>query len=553
MLHSLRISNYAIIDHLELNFSGQLTTVTGETGAGKSIIIGALSLILGQRADTSALFDKSRKCIIEGAFDVSAYGLDSLFDRNELDHEDVCVIRREISSQGKSRAFVNDTPVNLDVLRELGSNLVDLHRQHETLDLATDRFQLDVIDSIAGHGERVRQFGNTFRKYKLLQKELESLREQHLKAQNDLDYYTYQLKELDELNLQSGEQQQLEAELRSLSHAEEIAEVLSRSAFALTEGEGSLVAILGSVESDLRKVSAFDERIEALLKRIESSRLELDDVAREMQRLMESSDRDPSRVQMLTERLDLIYRLMKKHRAASEEELEKTRLELQEKVKNVSGLDDRITELEHELTGLHKKLSAEAQSLTKARTKAIARLTKEVEASLPSVGLPNAILKVQHDTTPEAFGPNGMDSIRFLFSANPGSDPVEIRRVASGGELSRLMLVVKSLIASTTALPTLVFDEIDEGVSGEVAKKVGNMLRDLAASHQVICITHLPQIAAKGHAHYYVYKEVKGSRTITFVKPLETRERVIEIAKMLSGEKPTSAALENAQELLTLN
>lgn len=552
MLRHLHISNYAIIDRVELAFSDRLTTITGETGAGKSILVGALSLLLGSRADLATLYDKTRKCVVEGVFDVGAYGLQDFFEEHGLDYSDECTIRREINPQGKSRAFVNDTPVTLEVLRELTSNLVDLHRQHETLELASDRFQLKVVDAMAGHGILLKEYMTQHKALRALENELSQLAADNAKAQEQFDYQQFQLKELREANLVSGEQEELENELKVLTHAEEIAEALRSAGLMMSEGEGSLGAVLKAMEAGLKKVAAFDSRISRLLERVEASRIELDDVGHEIARLADHVEHDPARQQMVTERLDLIFRLQQKHKAVSVDDLMKRRDELEESIRSLAGMDDRITALRGEAAARRTALISMGNKLTAGRREAASTLRKQITALLPAVGLPHAVLRIEQEVQPE-LGAQGFDRISFLFSANPGKEPEEIRRVASGGELSRLMLVIRSLMASSASMPTLIFDEVDEGVSGEVARKIGSMLRDLAASHQVICITHLPQIAANGHAHYYVYKEVQSGRTITFVKSLDVKERVVEIAKMLSGDQPTAAALENAKELLTLN
>jgi DNA repair protein RecN (Recombination protein N) len=552
VLRSLHVSNYAIIDRVDLRFSKQLSIITGETGAGKSILVGALSLLLGQRADGSSLYDKSKPCILEAVFDVSSYRLQPFFAEHDLDYDAECIIRREINVHGKSRAFVNDTPVTLEVLRELSSNLVDLHHQHETLELASHAFQMDAVDAYAQHVPQVIAFQAGYDDLQALQRDLDALRNSHAEAQRELDYQIFQYNELTEANLSPGEQESLETELETLTHSEEIYASLDAARELISEGESSLSSMMNRLESALRRSARYDPRVGELLRRLESSRIEIDDVATEIYRMQQSAENDPARREVVMERLDVIFRLQKKYRVSTVDELITRRDELARQIRSIEGADESISRMELEMGAKQDELLTRAKELSSARSKAASKLEKNVTAMLPSVGLPHAVFKVEL-AAGEEIGPNGMNTVRFVFSANPGTVPLDIRKVASGGELSRLLLAIKSLIARSLSLPTLVFDEIDEGISGEVAKKIGSLLRGLSSMHQVICITHLPQIAAQGHAHFYVYKEVKAGRTLTFVRSLEAPERVVEIAKMLSGERPTTAALENARELLTLN
>lgn len=550
MLKSLYIRNYAIIQELELSLSSGLTTVTGETGAGKSILLGALSLILGKRADTTMLYTEREKCIVEGKFDISAYQLEGFFEANDLDYAPQTYVRREINSQGKSRAFINDTPVTLNVLRDFASQVIDLHQQHETLELGTEDVQLQVIDSLAQNEHRLLEYKVQFGEYRKSMHDLKQLRETQQQAQQDLDYFTFQMNELEAANLsREDDQETLEQELATLTHAESIKTALANGVQSLDGGEMNTLELLEQVIQELKTVEGYHAGIKELNERLRSSAIELRDIKSELEYLDADLSVDEEHIAEVQARLDLIFKLEKKHGLNSIQELCDLRDELAEKVSDTTNLDARIEEQQRLVNQIRKELQAKANELSQQRTTAIKTFIESVNSQLPEVGLPNARVEVEHNHTKD-FTPTGTDEITFLFTANPGAKPLPIRKVASGGELSRLMLVIKSLVAASTALPTLIFDEIDTGISGEVGLKVGKRLKRLAASHQVVCITHLPQIASKGDLHYFVYKEVKNGQTYTHVKTLESEERTAEIARMLSGEKPSEAALANARDLL---
>lgn len=549
MLYRLVIQNYAIIDSLEVDFSRNLNVITGETGAGKSILLGALSLILGERADPAVLFDKNRKCVIEGMFKVKPPQVQAFFETHELDMDDSLIIRREISSAGKSRAFVNDTPVNLSQLNELSSLLVDLHQQFDTLELEKSGFQREVIDALAGHQEQLQAYARQYGQYARAQKELKDLQQQRDNANKESDYNKFLLEELLEVNLQENEIETLEAEQQVLSHAEEIKGTLSRVYFQLKEDETPVLQQLRQLQSQLQSLAAFHKDVPALAERLQSAYVELQDVAAEVERLNDHVQFDGEKMEQLNERLAAAYRLLKKHGAQNTAELLQIRDKLQQTLDSVLNLDDRILALEKQSADILVALEKAAAALSARRKAQTAPFEEKVNALLAQVGMPNARIRVDIQECPlHVFG---KDSIEFLFDANKSNNFGPIRKVASGGELSRLMLCIKSLVARSVALPTLIFDEIDTGISGEAAKQVGIIMKELARGHQVICITHQPQLAGKADAHYFVYKHMENDKVRTHVRLLTQDERITAIAKMLGGEKPTAAALENAREMVT--
>lgn len=549
MLYRLVIQNYAIIDSLEVDFSRNLNVITGETGAGKSILLGALSLILGERADPAVLFDKTRKCVIEGMFKVKPPQVQAFFETHELDMDDSLIIRREISSAGKSRAFVNDTPVNLSQLNELSSLLVDLHQQFDTLELEKSGFQREVIDALAGHQEQLQAYARQYGQYARAQKELKDLQQQRDNANKESDYNKFLLEELLEVNLQENEIETLEAEQQVLSHAEEIKGTLSRVYFQLKEDETPVLQQLRQLQSQLQSLAAFHKDVPALAERLQSAYVELQDVAAEVERLNDHVQFDGEKMEQLNERLAAAYRLLKKHGAQNTAELLQIRDKLQQTLDSVLNLDDRILALEKQSADILVALEKTAAALSARRKAQTAPFEEKVNALLAQVGMPNARIRVDIQECPlHVFG---KDSIEFLFDANKSNNFGPIRKVASGGELSRLMLCIKSLVARSVALPTLIFDEIDTGISGEAAKQVGIIMKELARGHQVICITHQPQLAGKADAHYFVYKHMENDKVRTHVRLLTQDERITAIAKMLGGEKPTAAALENAREMVT--
>lgn len=549
MLNHLSIQNYALIEKIEIDFPGGLTIITGETGAGKSILLGAMALIAGSRADSSALQDKTKKCIVEGSFDIKNYSLQSFFSENELDYLDKTVIRREVSPEGKSRAFINDTPVNLAQLRELTLQLIDIHSQHETLTLNESMYQLRVLDAFAGTSELADKYSADHKKYKELDHSLAELTQKEKQSKLDADYWQFQFNEFEEANLQPGEQDETEKELKVLNNSEEIKSVLSKCAATLNAGEVNVISSLAEVKTLLSGISNLNPAYSELLSRINSSYIELKDIVAEVESAEERTNYDPARAELLSERIDLIYRLQKKHQVNSVEGLLEVKKKVELRLNEISSLESEISALQQEVEKLRQKLFLLAKRISADRKKCIPKFEKSVGSLLASLAMPNAQFRVEH-TLLETLTEQGIDKIRFLFSANKGSDLKEVSKVASGGELSRLMLSIKSMIAKKTALPSIIFDEIDTGVSGAVAEQVGRMISDMADEMQVFAITHLPQIASKGRSHFSVYKEESNKKTITSIRQLSKEDRVKEIAGMLSAGKATDASIRNAKELL---
>jgi DNA repair protein RecN (Recombination protein N) len=549
MLQKLTVKNYAIIDHLEIDFSGSLNIITGETGAGKSILMGALSLILGERADPGVLFDKSGKCVVEGMFRIKKAQVAEFFQQHELDlEEDSLIIRREISAAGKSRAFVNDTPVNLSQLQDLSGYLVDLHQQFDTLELEKSDFQRRVVDALVNKPEQLQQYQQQWQRYTQVQRSLKQLQDQRDSANKELDYNKFLLDELEEAAFMNNEIESLDAELKTLSHAEEIKNTLSKAVFQLKEDEQPILQQLRQLQSSLQGLAGFQAELPGLAERLQSSYLELQDIANEIERINDGVQHDAARIEQVNERLTTGYRLMKKHGVQTTAALLEIKASLGQRVESALNMDEQIAQLEKELAALQQSLQKVADAITALRKQQAEPFEKKVNALLAQVGMPNARLKV--DIALGQLQAYGQDNIEFLFDANKSGQFAPIRKVASGGELSRLMLCIKSLVAQSVALPTLIFDEIDTGISGEAARQVGVILKDLAHAHQIICITHQPQIAGKANAHYFVYKENKGGKVTTGVRLLTQEERINAIAQMLSGEKPTAAALENAREMV---
>ena len=551
MLKRLAIKNYALIDNLDISFSKELNIMTGETGAGKSIILGALSLILGQRAESKYFFNQQKKCVIEGTFLVNGFQLNEFFAENDLDYDLETVLRREISSDGKTRAFINDTPVNLTTLKKLGEKLIDVHSQHATLEINDEDFQLLVIDTVAGNQNLLNNYREVYKSYKKSQALLKELINQSEKSKSDLDYFQFQFDELEKANLIAGEQAGLEQELDSLTHAEDIKKSLVSSISVLSETEPSAIVQIKEAVVNLANAEKYNFEISSLTERLNSCLIEIKDILSEIERIEQSSLINEARLQEVSNRLDLIYSLQKKHRAGSEIELIAIRDEISNKLNSILFADEDIEKLKIEVDKLYQEVLDLSVQLGKSRTECIPKVETQVMNTLAEIGMPNAVLQVVNDTLPEGkFDQNGNNQIRFLFSANKGQSPLPMNKVASGGELSRLMLSIKSLIAVHTALPTIIFDEIDTGISGEIALKVGNIMERLSKNMQVIAITHLPQIASKGDTHFRVYKNEKDEITNTNITKLDEEERILELAKMLSGDHPGQSAIQNARELL---
>ena len=550
MLNRLHIQNYAIIDEIEIEFSSKLNIITGETGAGKSILMGALSLILGDRVDSSVLMNRDKKCFVEGVFSTEGKPeVKEFLKQNDLDSEDELVIRREINAGGKSRAFVNDTPVNLEQLRLLTSLLVDLHRQFDTLVLGESDFQRDVIDALAGNQALLLQYKDTYQRWQVTQKELDDLQAQKNIFTREYDYNKFLFDELEEAAFKEDELEQSEAEMKLLSNSEGIKTVLSRVCYELNESEQPVVQQLKSIQHQLGTVSGFHSELEEIVRRIQSAQIELQDIAGEVERMNDHVQHDPQRIEQLNERITTGYKLLKKHGVHTTTELLEIRKSLEEKLQAVLNIDDSIATKQQAVDLLLKKAENLATNLSVERRKQVKPLEDKVNRLLVQVGMPNARLKVDFKDS-DSLQSHGKDSIEFLFDANKSNRYEPIRKVASGGELSRLMLSIKSLVAQSINLPTLIFDEIDTGISGEAARQVGVIMKELALRRQVISITHQPQIAGKADAYFFVYKKIKDDSIKTNIRSLTINERITAIAKMLGGEKPTAAAMENAREMV---
>lgn len=550
MIQTLYIRNYVLIDELEMHFSEGFTTITGETGAGKSILMGALSLILGHRVDTSVLKLKDSKCIVEGTFRTSEV-LRSVFESNDLDFEPVSTIRREISPAGKSRAFVNDTPVNLPFLKGLGSRLVDIHSQHQNLQLSEHQYQLDVIDYLASSEKELSSYRESFEAYRLVDDELKKLRDEITSLKDDLEYMQFQFDELHSARLKAGELETLESEFQRAEHAEEIGQALGQSAALLMQESIGVLDQLGEALAQLRKIKEFYTPAGELFERMQSAHIELKDLCSELDMQAAKSDPDPAKLAQLQERIDLIFSLMQKHRLRNVEELIELRDELSEKIEAISFSDEKIGKLEDRRAGHLKSMERIAVVLHKKRSAAGKDMEMKVVSQLKELGIANARFHVEVARKKD-YDLFGSDEIRFLFSANKQVEMEEVSKIASGGEISRLMLCIKALISDRQGMPTLIFDEIDSGVSGEIAEKVGAIMERLSGDRQVMSITHLPQVASMGKEHFSVYKEDTEDATYTRIRKLNNEERIVEIARMLSGEALTDAALSNARVLLRI-
>ncbi|MEQ8704096.1 MAG: DNA repair protein RecN [Phaeodactylibacter sp.] len=549
MIERLHIRNYAIIEELTIDFSKGLTIITGETGAGKSILLGALGLVMGRRADIKSLYNLESKCTIEGFFNVEAYDLRSFFDEHDLDFDPQVVIRREITPSGKSRAFVNDTPVTLNVLQDLSSTLIDLHQQFDNLDIHKISFQLRLLDALAENRPLLAKYQKRFSAYQQDQKQLQSLISRQRQSAKELEFIQFQLEEFNTAELIEGEQEELEEELSRLTNAEDIKRTLAASFQQLSESEVSVVGQMEELTQSIKSVSSFDRRIESLYGRFSSLMEELRDIAQEFESIADETEHDPERTQEVQERLDMIYRLQNKHQVASIDELLELQADLQKQLDDIGDLSQEIERLQKSTQQQRQQLEAMAEELSTRRHSVVGSFENKVEQMLGQLSMPHAKLKVDISRT-EDLEPTGFDEVNFLFAANRGGRLQLIKDVASGGELSRLTLVVKSLVASAIPLPTLIFDEIDTGISGDVALKMGSILRQLSNEHQVVSITHSPQIASKANAHYFVYKKEKEDRTVTEVRPLEMEGRVYAIATMLSQDPPSESAINTAKELL---
>lgn len=550
MLRSLYIQNYALIEKLDISFGAGFSVITGETGAGKSILLGAIGLLLGQRAEVKAIRQGASKCVIEARFDISAYGMEPFFEDNELEYEEECILRREVYASGKSRAFINDTPASLVQMKELGEQLIDVHSQHQNLLLNKEGFQLNVLDILSHNDEQLSTYQSLYREWKQAQQELADLIARAEQNKADEDYIRFQLEQLEEANLSAGEQEELEQETDMLSHAEEIKAGLFRVGQLLTSDEGGLLAGLKESLNTMLGLQKVYSPATELAERLESTYIELKDVSQEVSSQEEDVEFNPDRLEEVNDRLNLIYTLQQKHRATTVEELLTLAEEYAAKLAAITSYDECIGELTTLCDTLYNKVRKQAAVLTKARTGAAREVEKQMASRLVPLGMPNVRFQVEMGIRKEP-GVHGEDTVNFLFSANKNGSLQNISSVASGGEIARVMLSIKAMIAGAVKLPTIVFDEIDTGVSGEIADRMADIMQEMGEQdRQVISITHLPQIAARGCAHYKVYKQDNETETNSHIRRLADEERVEEIAHMLSGATLTEAALNNAKALL---
>jgi DNA repair protein RecN (Recombination protein N) len=549
MLQKLTIRNYALIDSLDIEFDKGLNIITGETGAGKSIILGALSLILGQRAESKYFFNQDKKCVIEGAFALADDHLHPLFEEQDLDFSTECMLRREISIDGKSRSFVNDTPVNLSTLKLIGEKLIAIHSQHATQEVNDGDFQLLIVDSLANHTKQLADYRKGFKQLKLEQARLFKLISIADDARSKQDYEQFLFNELDKASLIETEQAELESELSKLSHAETIKKNLINAASLLNENEISAVSLLKESSLQLQNIAEFDPSIHDLFERLRSALIEIKDISDETSNIEEKTVWNADRIEIINQRLDLIYSLQQKHRVSTNAELLIIQQKLEDNLNQLLSSDEEIEKLKLAIEQLSKSLFEQARELSTNRKKAIKFVEEQITYTLRQLEMPNSAIVLSHQPVTE-LTKDGLDEIELLFTANAGQAPAPVQKVASGGELSRLMLAIKALLAKHTSLPTLIFDEIDTGISGETALKVGHVIATLGENMQVLSITHLPQIAAKGSSHYFVFKTETSSKTTTGIRKLNQEDRISVIAEMLSGKNPGVSALQNAKELL---
>lgn len=549
MLRRLYVNNYAIISELEVEFTNGLNIITGETGAGKSILIGALGLILGNRADSSVMLDNAGKCRVEGSFHHPDHeSIRQFFLKNDIDPEDEIILRREISATGKSRAFINDTPVNLSQLQELASLLVDLHQQFDTLELGSNRFQMEVMDALAGHEQLLKEYRRSFEAYSSSKKQLELLEGRKAEAMKEYDYHAFLFNELEEASFGANEIENLEAELRLLEHGEQVNAALVKIAAVLDGDEQPVSQLVKTLVNNAESVARYHPQVQAVADRLRSSLVELKDIAADADHMASAISMDPARQQLVADRISLGNRLLKKHHVKSTGELLEVQRVLGERLGNTVSLDNEISKVSAESERQLQQAIKIAATLREGRKKQVSALQKEVGSLLHRVGMPNASLKVDLHDAP--LNDLGTDQVEFLFDGNKSGRFEPLRKVASGGEFSRLLLCIKTLVAGSLSLPVMIFDEIDTGISGEAAKQVGILMKELGTRHQVISITHQPQIAAKAAAHYFVFKASRDGVVRTQLKRLSDDERVMTIARMMSGEKPSDAALTSARELI---
>ncbi|MFI5450531.1 DNA repair protein RecN [Pedobacter sp. UC225_61] len=549
MLQKLSIHNYALIDSLDIEFDQGLNIITGETGAGKSIILGALSLILGQRAESKYFFNQNKKCVIEGIFLLADEKLKPIFETNDLDFLNESILRREISIDGKSRSFINDTPVNLTILKQIGEQLIDIHSQHATQEINDADFQLLIVDSLANHSSLLATYRTGFKQLKQNSLQLKTLISKADEARSKQDYEQFLFNELEQAGLKEGEQEELEQELERLTHAESIKRSLLAATSLLTENEVSATSILKEASLQLQSIEKFAPEINVLYERLRSSIIELKDISDETAGIEEKTLHSAERLTIIQQRLDVLYTLQQKHRVANNSELLTIQQQLEDNLSQLINSDEEIEQLKKDIVSLTAELKKQANELSLNRKKAIKIVEEQTTLTLKQVGMPNAKLIFNQNALTD-LTKDGLDEINLLFTANAGQAPAPLNKVASGGELSRLMLTIKALLAKYTSLPTLIFDEIDTGISGETALKVGEVIASLGEDMQVLSITHLPQIAAKGNSHYFVYKHEESNKTTTGIRKLNSEDRIYAIAEMLSGKNPGASALQNAKDLL---
>lgn len=549
MLTHLSIKNFALIEMLEMNFSNELSIITGETGAGKSILLGALGLVLGKRADLTSLKNKEQKCVIEAHFQINNYDLNDFFTENDLDYEPMTIIRREILPSGKSRAFINDSPVNLNELQELGDFLIDIHSQHQTRELSEETYQIQILDAIAGNSEVLFQFKSHLSDYKQAKSQLKKIISEKEALSKEQDYNSFLLEELLAANLKAGEQSELESTFEKLNNVEFIKEILDKSLAISNDEQIGVIQNLKEIKSSFQKIANLSPEFEELNERISSMLIELDDIANEISNQTDKLINDPGQLELVNQKLQLVYSLQKKHQVATVEELLEIQNELDNKVVLADDIDSHIKKLENQISEKEVVLNGLAATISENRKKAVVILTDKITLILSQLGMPNARFQFEIRDS-ESYNAFGKDEIQLLFSANKGTDFGLLKKVASGGEMSRIMLAVKAILAEYSKLPTIIFDEIDTGVSGEIAHKMGDIMKGMSKEMQVFAITHLPQIAAKGQQHYKVFKTVQGATTISELQLLSKEERIVEIAEMLSGKDISDSALNHAKALL---
>jgi DNA repair protein RecN (Recombination protein N) len=549
MITSLSIENFALIEKLDIDFSNGFSIITGETGAGKSILLGALGLVLGKRADLTSLKNKDEKCIVEANFSIGKYSLESFFEANDIDYEQETIIRREILPSGKSRAFVNDSPVNLQQLQDLSVYLIDVHSQHQTIELSDEEYQFKIIDSIASNQDLLIEFHYIIKKYRVAKSNLETKKNEFLSILKEKDYNEFLFQELEAANLKEGELQELEQQHQSLNNVEFIKENLDKLLSIANEEEFGILKNLKEFKATLQKNVNFSAEYQLLFERTNSILIEFDDIVKELNRESDLVFNDPNKLEAINQKMQLIYNLQKKHNVLNVEELIQIQTNLETKVGSIVALEEEITKLENNIRDFELQLDAIASKISQSRREAVPHLSEKLIKTLNLLGMPNVRFKI--DVIPkESYHNNGKDTLQFLFSANKGTDFGLLKKVASGGEMSRIMLAVKSILSQYSKLPTIIFDEIDTGVSGEIANKIGEIMRDMSKSMQVFAITHLPQIAAKGANHFIVFKTVSGENTVSELKLLNNDERIIEIAEMLSGKDISDSAVNHAKALL---